>query len=89
MHLNLEQKVCFLNITTFMNFVFISQQDSKPLPCPTMKPYHFDARTTIKMKVEDIKTKFMKVSIFKKKIFYSGFNYKIQDFNTSFSYFSL
>ena len=35
LYLNPDKKVCFLNIETFMNFDFISLQDSEPLSCPT------------------------------------------------------
>ena len=41
-----------------------------------MKERGFDVKTIIKMKVLDIKTKFMKVVILKKQIFCSEFNHK-------------
>ena len=57
-----------------------------------MKYHHFDARTIIKMKVKDIKTKFMKIIIFKKTNFFvqdlnENLNtkvIKVKDFNTIF-----
>ena len=49
-------------------YIYILSQDPEPLPvqCDTTKQHRFDAKTIIKLQIKDIKTKFIKIAIFKK-----------------------
>ena len=64
----------FLKITMFINFVFIFSTRFKTFIMSNV--VHEEMRIIIKMKIENIKTKFIKVIIFNKiNFFYSGFKY--------------
>ena len=93
MYLNSQQKVYFLNIAIFMNFVFISTFIL--IIVLTLKQCRFCHVMFDKVEIwslySDIKTKFMKIVKFKKqKLFIPDLNakvIKIQDFNINFSIF--
>ena len=64
-----------MNFILYLNFYFVK--------CDKMKRHCFDVRTTIKIKIKDIETKFNRVAIFKNQIFYYRFKCR-NDYNTNF-----